>query len=90
MDKGYTSQRLMELAVECDAGLAPEYFAEAMHHLDQLAGSRLNLVLRGTGRDAAWVRAHFVDWLREVEPIEDARRETPTESSTGVEQPKLR
>lgn len=46
----------MELAIERDAGLTPEYFAEAVRHLDQLPDSRLNLVLRGTGRDAAWVR----------------------------------
>jgi hypothetical protein len=68
MDKGYTAQRLMELAVERDAGLSPEYFAEAMCHLDQLPDSRLSLVLRGTGRDAGWVRARFAYWPREVDP----------------------
>lgn len=67
MDKGYTSQRLMELAIERDPGLSREYFVEAVRHLDQLPDSRLNLVLRGTGRDAAWVRAHFTDWPREAE-----------------------
>lgn len=60
--------RLMELAIERDAGLTPEYFAEAVRHLDQLPDSRLNLVLRGTGRDAAWVRAHFASWPRGVDP----------------------
>jgi hypothetical protein len=64
MEKGYTGGRLRELAVERDAGLSAEYFAEAMRHLDQLPDGRLDLVLRGTDRDASWVRAGFADWPR--------------------------
>jgi hypothetical protein len=71
MDKGYTAQRLMALAIERDAGLTADYFADAVRHLDQLPDSRLNLVLRGTGHDAAWVRTHFVDWPRETGLAED-------------------
>lgn len=64
VEKGYTGQRLMELAVERDAGLAAEYFAEAMRHLDQLPDGRLDLILGGTDRDARWVRARFAGWPR--------------------------
>lgn len=62
--KGYTRERLIELAVERDPGLSAGYFAEAMRHLDQLPDSRLDLVLRDAGRSAGWVRAHFADWPR--------------------------
>jgi hypothetical protein len=68
VDKGYTAERLMALAIERDAGLALEYFADAMHHLDQLPDSRLKLVLRGTGLDAGWVRTRLADWPREIDP----------------------
>jgi hypothetical protein len=67
MEKGYTRAQLIELAVERDAGLAAEFFADAMQHLDQLPDSRLNLVLSGTGRNAAWIRSRFADWPRDEE-----------------------
>jgi hypothetical protein len=64
MEKGYPRNRLIELAVERDAGLGAEFFADAMRHLDQLPDSRLNLVLSGTGRNAEWIRSHFAGWPR--------------------------
>ncbi|HEY1703009.1 MAG TPA: nucleotidyl transferase AbiEii/AbiGii toxin family protein [Trebonia sp.] len=65
-EKGYTRERLIALAVERDPGLADDgYFEEAMRHLDQLPDRRLALVMRGSGRDPLWVRAHFTDWPRE-------------------------
>jgi len=72
LEKGYTRERLLELAFERDAGLTAEYFAEAMHHLDQLPDGRLELILRGTGRDLRWVRTQFADWPREAGPGEEA------------------
>lgn len=72
VEKGYTSRRLMELAVERDAGLGAEFFAEAMRHLDQLPDGRLELVLNGTDRDVRWVRAQFADWPRQATAGEDA------------------
>jgi hypothetical protein len=66
LELGYTRDRLIRLAVERDPGLAGEYFAEAMRHLDVLPDKRLGLVMRGTDRDPPWVRAHFTDWPREA------------------------
>jgi hypothetical protein len=67
MEKGYTRDQLIELAVERDAGLGAEFFADAMRHLDQLPDNRLSLVLTGAGRNAEWIRSRFGDWPRNVE-----------------------
>jgi hypothetical protein len=83
LEKGYTRERLLELAFERDTGLTAEYFAEAMHHLDQLPDGRLELILRGTGRDLRWVRTQFADWPRGAGPGKEAGEPGPSAETLG-------
>jgi hypothetical protein len=64
---GYSTQRLISLAMERDPGLPLFAFADAAIRLDRMHDSRLAPYL-DQDRDAGWVRAAFDDWPREAEP----------------------
>lgn len=60
----FTVQELIELARERDPGLEDVYLTDAGRYVDRVRDDALAAVLRGTGRDAAWVRRQLQAWPR--------------------------